>query len=1071
MFIITLDDPNGTWRPMVQVYTGSGSDNGWADIGAGNYNVKSYLPKARRFSSLQAYGSSDPIVLYKSNHPENTDYYIVNPTLKLEKGKAGSLEFTMLPNHPCYNKIYRLRSIVRVFQVVGNYFYELQKCRVIEIEIDISRQKKVTCAGDLSYLGDSIQPPRTGVKDGKPYDYKSPKEYFEKLIENHTNVSTGGIYINEDQWNGHAKEFTIGKNQLKNDVLHSFKNTSYNTTESIIEGLLSSYGGFLRTRSGGWIPATDKNGARFSYADDKGNIFDCWREFRIIDYLSDRKVDSNGNIVPGSDESEVKNITYGINLVDLNVTWTSDEYFNTLVPTGDSQSGGKGSGSALPLTIEGASGAPTHGGVYLTIGDVINAHKGTGKNANESDAFYNAIGRFTRVVRTENFSGIKKADELLKKAQEFMLNNYTESPDTYTVTAIDNFELGTATKPIFVGDLVRLDAKASHGIDVVKECVSIQYDLTNPAGTEFELGEKRKNLTDQFKDESKSSGGRSSSKSKSSESSTDASEEQSNENTQAISEKTSKSGILETLFGENTTSAIGGISGLLSFDKGSVGDFISDGKIDIGEMISTKLNEKVNGNYIPTDALDDEPTLYPSVDIDEDTEKIYIGRTWSSKGPNFFKITDTKTYKDMRNSLIVSVDDITVARRRGEDDDGNGYDVEDYEKGGTVYLPLTVTVAQSNNVIKLDDLSINESTYTPVIVYDKIDKTANGKTLFAKTPFSRVQIPSECYTPVLSVKTIENKNYYVATTKFGEDDIGESNKIEVPVNSGSNNVVISNTEIKKFEEHPSASATVVTYRVTGDVNGQYNSNIYTIPTSVYTPVFKTPSNTTDDSGAQYFKAEVQTTIAGKNLVTSNSYKTWIKTITSVGNATRTNPVGINKGSVSITLKTVWKITDPLEFSSEKAYYLPENVMSPRFSRPSTATWNYWTYSKTTHTYKITAYTGISGNYITSELGKSKEVFRQATVETKTEGYDHGYEDGTAYGKTLISALSGFKRNSSYTDDPSDTKNGKQIGISGDIAKHLLNRNVGTYQFTVNGQLYWFNLGNKPNNHGDIPTIN
>ena len=55
----------------------------------------------------------DGLLLYHSNLEL---LKIFNPSVELELNKTGSFEFTIYPNHPYYNSIHKLKSIITVFQ-------------------------------------------------------------------------------------------------------------------------------------------------------------------------------------------------------------------------------------------------------------------------------------------------------------------------------------------------------------------------------------------------------------------------------------------------------------------------------------------------------------------------------------------------------------------------------------------------------------------------------------------------------------------------------------------------------------------------------------------------------------------------------------------------------------------------------------------------------------------------------------------------------------------------------------------------------------------------------------------
>ena len=94
----------------------------------------------------------DGLTLYNSKL-ENLQ--IFNPSLELELNKTGSFQFTLYPQHPQYNRIQKLKSIITVYQDD----YLLFRGRVLEEELGFHNEKHIVCEGSLAFLLDSIQSP------------------------------------------------------------------------------------------------------------------------------------------------------------------------------------------------------------------------------------------------------------------------------------------------------------------------------------------------------------------------------------------------------------------------------------------------------------------------------------------------------------------------------------------------------------------------------------------------------------------------------------------------------------------------------------------------------------------------------------------------------------------------------------------------------------------------------------------------------------------------------------------------------------------------------------------------
>lgn len=1190
MFYITMDDSTGKTLPID--------------------------PSNRVYQSNQA--------LYWSSNENIFD--VLDPTLTLEKGKAGSLEFTILPTHTLYNKkIDRLRTIFRVYQLWkksnGKWSdpIELFKGRVTEITLDMDQKKKIICEGDLAYLKDSLQPPIVRTDKNKI----SPKQRLNEIISNHTKSATGGIYLNKSKWNGEEKKFYIGINQLpdfdsqKKAILHTFKTTSYQSTDDAISSLISSYGGWIRTRHKAWIHGT-------------GSLSGTVHEERYLDYLRNtQRSGSEGNA--NSSYSGQKSLKYGVNIVSLEVEWTSDDYFNTLLPTGDSKNQSKGS-TALPLTIE-----SVHNSRVLTIGEVTGKYKDADNTIYDHGSYYNAIGRFTRVVKTENFSGVKTASELYEKAKEYLLQNYKEDPDTYTITAIDMIELDQETlgsftrptEPIYIGDYVHLVSEP-HGIDIYKECTAITYDLTDPAKTEFTLGEEIQKISDQFKDEKSSSGG----SSKKKKTDTTLPTEQGNETQQLVSkvqEKANGAGnwlhdnlgidlpkdedgnytIAGMKVGDVAAGLVSG-DGLTSLASGlfggiDVSKYIKDGKLDFSSMLGgdngilkgilggengkagmlTNLLVGDNNNGILNNlltgtngALNDylkvsgngAPNKYPEIVVNSKTGIVTIGGSWVDS-PQSFNIADTKLYQNMMTAMVVSAEDIIVARQN----DGGDNTYPDFKKDGNVYLPVEVKVQQNKNTIFVkDNILINAKTYIPTLLYNSSE---DKKGLYAVTGlnwndgadaeyFQDVKIPEEVYVPNIRFSNgrVYAETFYPAPLGNNKTLIGQSSVAITVSNFTVGNAFIdrsSGEEIKAFN---------LGYQISGDAS--FKSQVLSIPSSWYTPStlnvdiqtvnantkrVKAVATISDGNTILYTGESSSVDIAVSSQTSQNVDQVYLGPLTG-NNGIKTQSVGSGLYEILLPVKVhpddsngVYHVGIPtiitnvkydndgsnvLSFeslsgdyrtgikasSSATAYIYDKNYFKKQISINSSNTaifsieaggslsWNSKSYSgklkqKSKELYmpfilKSKASIGDQTEYITREVdyqvpwwllvmrpsqskikGKtvnysynssthkytvelsirdSSKTFNYATksITTGTEAYEAGLTAGVVTGKNeKISITSTLKRTSTYTNDPDHSK-----AIILD-STYLYSKSTGTYEFSIGGIWFYFNVGNNPRQHG------
>ena len=153
-------------------------------------------------------------------------YKIFSPKVELELNQIGGFDFTIYNNHPNFNQLNRLKSIIRVFQDD----FLLFRGRILNDEQGFHNEKNVSCEGELGFLIDSIQ---------RPYDFTgTPAELFTQFIENH-NAQVGEEH-----------QFKVGNITVTdpNDYISRADSEYLNTWESIQKKLIETLGGYIWVR-------------------------------------------------------------------------------------------------------------------------------------------------------------------------------------------------------------------------------------------------------------------------------------------------------------------------------------------------------------------------------------------------------------------------------------------------------------------------------------------------------------------------------------------------------------------------------------------------------------------------------------------------------------------------------------------------------------------------------------------------------------------------------------------------------------------------------------------------------
>lgn len=208
-------------------------------------------------------------------------YEIFNPKVELELNQIGSFDFTIYNTHPNFDKLKRLKSIIRVYQDD----FLLFRGRILDDEEGFYNEKTVECESELAFLVDSIQ---------RPYDFTgTPAELFTQFITSHN------AQVDAD------KQFKVGNITVTdpNDYISRSDSEYLNTFESIQKKLLETLGGYL------WI------------RHEADGVY--------IDYLAELNFLSP------------QTVTFGKNLLDLKRRTEGKDIATAIIPLGAKEEGGE----------------------------------------------------------------------------------------------------------------------------------------------------------------------------------------------------------------------------------------------------------------------------------------------------------------------------------------------------------------------------------------------------------------------------------------------------------------------------------------------------------------------------------------------------------------------------------------------------------------------------------------------------------------------------------------------------------------------------------------------------------
>lgn len=415
---------------------------------------------------------SDEFTLY---NPINADLTLSSPTLNLGVNKVGSLTFSMMPTHPCFNKVKKMESVITVYQDSSIIF----RGRVFSDNVGFYKIKKVEVEGVLAYLNDSII---------RPYNFTGGvREYLDFLISQHNEQV-------EPQ-----QQFILGEVTVTdpNDYIIRANSNNPNTWSEITDKLINLLGGYICIR----------------YEDD-GNY---------IDYLVDYS------------DTSTQEIRFAVNLLDLESEVRGDNLATCLIPYGMnlSEVTEYQSTEAIQEAIDNNNASVEE--IKSKITELKRKYNNKQISSEEYKSEYNnlnkeraeiekelvslrnalyqwdtlgggnqrvtiksvnngvdyiqnneAVSKYGKIYEVVTWDDVAEPKHLLTKARAYLQDKIKLS-GKLSVKAIDLHLSDTDIEAFHIGDYIRVYSEP-HGIDEIMLLTDYNLDLTNPAGFQFTLG-------------------------------------------------------------------------------------------------------------------------------------------------------------------------------------------------------------------------------------------------------------------------------------------------------------------------------------------------------------------------------------------------------------------------------------------------------------------------------------------------------------------------------------------------------------------------------------------------------
>lgn len=238
---------------------------------------------------------ADEHILFDSRYE---GYIIGKGQINLEANKSGSFVFSLYKDHPYYDRIQKLKTIITVYRDGFLIF----RGRVIKSDDGFYNEKTLTCEGELSFLLDSVQ---------RSYSYTgTPAGLFSQFVREHNRQA------DED------RQFTIGQITVEdpNDYINRSNSNYEDTLTNLNNKLLGTLGGYIYI-----TPGTNGD--------------------RVINWLADFPSLSS------------QSIEFGENLLDFVKTNNAEDIITALIPLGAKiQTEGESVETEARVTIESVNG-------------------------------------------------------------------------------------------------------------------------------------------------------------------------------------------------------------------------------------------------------------------------------------------------------------------------------------------------------------------------------------------------------------------------------------------------------------------------------------------------------------------------------------------------------------------------------------------------------------------------------------------------------------------------------------------------------------------------------------------
>ena len=399
------------------------------------------------------YGNPDAeLLIYQ---PGNTNALVLAPKLTREVSKGGSLTFTMPRDHPQYEMLQKMSTVVSVHRD-GK---EIWRGRILNHESDWYNRRAVYCEGNLSYFNDSCV---------TPFSYEGNlKEFLSHLIEAHNSMCADTM-----------KRFELGtvtaalgdKKVLFGDADKYGVGEDYGSTWEILDKMvLKTFGGYFYC----------------SFNTETGN--------NVLNYC-DQAYEAL--------RQTAQNIEYGVNLLNLTEKTDTNSLFTRIYPIGNKHTVKKTAWYYKLMWWRDHSkdydeDHEERYGIMGTDSATIKKYlPAAGYSYNLEEGYIQneeAAKKFGIVAKIRELDTDSANDTFAAGVQDLQQNHAMVT--SYTIKAVDLVDAGYDTERLDFAVYSHIISEP-HSVDAIMLCTKLVEPLERPDQKEFTFGMTRRTLTD-----------------------------------------------------------------------------------------------------------------------------------------------------------------------------------------------------------------------------------------------------------------------------------------------------------------------------------------------------------------------------------------------------------------------------------------------------------------------------------------------------------------------------------------------------------------------------------------------